>query len=89
MVGFMENQDRMLERARWASRRGMLELDLVLSAYVENRYLKADQEEKDLFFQLLSCEDQDLFAWFIQSKPADAPYQKMVKIILDVKNNSL
>ncbi len=34
-----------LSRLRWATRRGMLELDLILSPYVEEAYLTAQEDE--------------------------------------------
>ncbi len=74
-----------LARVRWAARRGMLELDLMLSSYIESEYLKASNEEKQAFHTLLECEDQDLFNWFIKSKPVDKKHQKMVAKILTIK----
>ncbi|MCF6776092.1 succinate dehydrogenase assembly factor 2 [Thiotrichales bacterium 19X7-9] len=84
----MSEENKQLDRIRWAARRGMLELDLVLKPYVEHHYLKATEKEKDAFHQLLACEDQELFGWFIQSKPVDKVHQKMVEIILEAKKNS-
>ncbi|MCF6766532.1 succinate dehydrogenase assembly factor 2 [Thiotrichales bacterium 19S3-7] len=77
-----------LDRIRWATRRGMLELDLILKPYVEGYYLAASEEEKEAFHQLLACEDQELFGWFIQSKPVAKSHQKIVEIILNAKKNS-
>ncbi|TNF65900.1 MAG: succinate dehydrogenase assembly factor 2 family protein [Gammaproteobacteria bacterium] len=84
----MSEENKQLDRIRWAARRGMLELDLVLKPYVEHHYLNATEKEKDAFHQLLACEDQELFGWFIQSKPVDKAHQKMVEIILEAKKNS-
>lgn len=77
-----------LSRLRWAARRGMLELDLILSPYIEFAYLAAAQAEKEAFHALLKCEDQDLFNWFIKSKPADEAHQVMVDKILTVKKQT-
>ena len=78
-----------LARLRWAIRRGMLELDLILSPYVEEAYLKAPKIEQDAFHALLKCEDQDLFNWFInKSKSEDVRHQEMVEKILRVKKQS-
>jgi len=80
-------QDELLSRLRWAARRGMLELDLVLSPYIEYAYLQASAKEQQAFDDLLSCEDQDLFNWFIKSKPAKPAYQDIVAKVLQVKQN--
>lgn len=53
-------------RMRWAARRGMLELDLVLEPFVSHRYANLDEPDRLLFQRLLSCEDQDLFSWLLQ-----------------------
>ena len=78
-------QDATLSRLRWAARRGMLELDLVLSPYIEHAYLQAPKEEKAAFHALLACEDQDLFDWFVKSKSADETHQSIVSKVLQVK----
>ncbi|MBK2125157.1 succinate dehydrogenase assembly factor 2 [Fangia hongkongensis] len=77
-----------LNRVRIAAKRGMLELDLMLEPYVENAYLQASELEKNQFHALLLCEDQDLFAWFIQSKKADDQYRDIVEKVLLEKKRS-
>lgn len=81
------NQE-VLSRLRWAARRGMLELDLILAPYVEYVYLNAPQPDKKAFHELLKCEDQDLFNWFIKSKLADVEHQNMVEKVLVVKKQT-
>ena len=76
-----------LARVKWAARRGMLELDLVLLPYVESIYLSSTQKEKELFCKLLECEDQDLFNWFIKSKDVDKEFQDIVDKVLTSKIN--
>ena len=55
-----------INRMRWASRRGMLELDLVLEPFVSARYAQLDKRDREAFHRLLQCEDQELFAWFLR-----------------------
>lgn len=54
-----------INRMRWAARRGMLELDLVLEPFVDSQYAHLDQRDRHSFQQLMLCEDQDLFAWLM------------------------
>jgi len=69
-------------RLRWASRRGMLELDLMLSPFVENHYDHLSEEDKKLFQQLLEEQDQDMFNWFIhRQEPDSGALQKIVSIV--------
>ncbi len=69
-------------RLLWASRRGMLELDLILQPFVEKIYPSLPAEEQQLYQQLLECEDQDLFVWFLRrQEPEDPDLQRIVSII--------
>ncbi len=69
---------------RWASRRGMLELDLVLEPFVLARYAGLDEQDRARFQQLMSCEDQDLFAWFMQrERPEDEELRAIVSKVLE------
>lgn len=73
-----------LNRLRWASRRGMLELDLILLPFLENCYASLDSEYQAYFQDLLLCEDQDLFNWLLNKAAPEAPeHIKIVKKIRD------
>ena len=70
-------------RVIWHSRRGMLELDIVLESFVKHSYLLLDLDSQALYRRLLTCEDQELFNWFLKKEPAkDAGLAAMVEIIL-------
>jgi len=72
-----------LNRMRWAARRGMLELDLVLEPFVTACYADLDEQDRRRFQQLMLCEDQDLFAWFLRrEQPADEELATIVRKIL-------
>ena len=69
---------------RWAARRGMLELDLVLEPFVTARYASLDERDRERFQQLMICEDQDLFLWFLRrEQPADEELAAIVSQILE------
>ncbi|GMG87586.1 succinate dehydrogenase assembly factor 2 [Biformimicrobium ophioploci] len=69
-------------RLLWASRRGMLELDLVLMPFVENIFDQLPEEDQKRYEAMLECEDQDLFAWFLKREdPEDPELLKIVEII--------
>ena len=50
-----------LDRVRWHCRRGMLELDLVLNAFVEREYRELNETESIAFKELLNLPDQELY----------------------------
>ncbi|MFT5550457.1 MAG: antitoxin CptB [Candidatus Azotimanducaceae bacterium] len=51
-----------LSRLRWLCRRGMKELDVVMTQYLEVRYEGASEVEKKSFKHLLDMQDPDLYA---------------------------
>jgi antitoxin CptB len=71
-----------INRLFWGSRRGMLELDLVLMPFLENVYPNLEQADKERYWLLLEEQDQDLFAWFMRrTDPANPELQRIVDII--------
>ena len=71
-----------INRLFWGSRRGLLELDLVLMPFLENVYPTLEQADKERYWLLLEEQDQDLFAWFMRrNDPANPELQRIVDII--------
>ncbi|MDB4837539.1 succinate dehydrogenase assembly factor 2 [Marinomonas sp.] len=71
------------KRLKWHCRRGMLELDLLLEPFLDEVFLTLDDVDKDRFYKLIECEDQDLFLWFMQKEvPQDADLARIVEIIV-------
>jgi antitoxin CptB len=78
----MDEQD--VNRMRWASRRGMLELDLVLEPFVSARYAQLNDRDKARYRNLMLCEDQELFGWFLgRQTPDDPEIATIVSTILE------
>ena len=72
------------KRAAWHSRRGMLELDVLLMPFAEEAYPGLSAEDKVRFRQLLDCEDPDLFTWFLEHRiPGDPDLERMVNLVLE------
>lgn len=65
----------------WRSRRGMLELDLLLGPFTLEAYSGLGAEDRMRYRQLLNCEDQDLHAWLMRREDA-ADYQPIIDMIL-------
>lgn len=73
-----------MERNRlfWASRRGMLELDLILLPFLENEYFGLAGDDQLRYQKLLDSEDQDLFRWLLhREQPEDVDLQRIVRLI--------
>lgn len=76
-----DNSD--FNRLWWHSRRGMLELDVLLIPFLEEAYRDLDAEDQARYRLLLSCEDTDMFEWFMQrSRPDNDDLRRIVDIIL-------
>ena len=72
------NRNRLL----WASRRGMLELDLLLTPFVERHYEHLSDKDKIVFEVLLEQEDQTLYKWLINRRILpDNNFFRIVNII--------
>jgi antitoxin CptB len=53
--------DRTRERIRWRCRRGLLELDLLLNAFIAKHLDRLDDAALDVFGHLLTRADPELF----------------------------
>jgi antitoxin CptB len=72
-----------VKKLQWACRRGMLELDYLLSNFLTNAYVDLSDAEKHVFIQLLSSSDGDLFDWLMgNSQPSNSAFAIMVAKIL-------
>ncbi len=85
-VSDVKEDQKAIEKKRlwWHSRRGMLELDVLLLPFLEEVYSDLSDEDQAKYRKLLDCEDPDLFSWFMQHKrPEDADLAYMVNMILN------
>lgn len=62
-----------VSRLKWACRRGMLELDVLFMPFVESGFGQLNQSEQLIFERLLTCDDPDLYAWFMGHQKCNDP----------------
>ena len=75
----MVNKSRLL----WACRRGMLELDVLFMPFVKEAFDDLTRADQFTFQRLLTCEDPELFAWFMGHKECpDTELAKIIDVIL-------
>ena len=62
-----------LERLRWRSRRGLLELELLLAPFVNQRIPELSSPAVDQYERMLDHDDMDVHEWLMQRRepPAD------------------
>lgn len=63
----------------------MKELDQLLCRYLEQRWPTADAAEREHFENLLACEDDQLWRWFLGRETIDDPeHRAIVQRILEL-----
>ena len=73
-----------INRLRWHCRRGMLELDVLLGPFLEDRFRGLALEDQQRFETLIAGEDQDIFSWMMRNTvPDDVDLKRIVDIILE------
>ena len=71
-----------MNRLSWASRRGMLELDLMFLPFLKKVYPTLELKDQMRYWKLLECEDQDLWNWLLNRETSSNPeLQKIIDII--------
>lgn len=72
------------KRLWWHSRRGMLELDVILIPFVEQAFDDLSEDDKQRYEDLLAQEDTELFVWFMDRQiPEDADLARIVSMVLE------
>ena len=69
-------------RLRWQCRRGMRELDVLLSGWLEDQYAGASQRDKAAFQALLTLPDPELAGYLLHGEqPPDEDTARVVRKI--------
>ena len=72
-----------IARLRWQCRRGMRELDTLLTRYLSKAYPAADEVERAAFRDLLNLSDPELASYFLgRAVPDDHDLARAVERIL-------
>jgi antitoxin CptB len=78
----MGEADAELKRLRWRCRRGMRELDQLLTRWLDREWMAASEAERGVFLRLLDSEDDRLWRWFLGHETApDAALDSLIQYI--------
>jgi antitoxin CptB len=78
-----------LTRQVWHSRRGMLELDVLLGPFAAHALPLISAEQQQVYVRLLSQQDPDLFTWFMGNATSDdKELASMVEQVKDYAQSS-
>lgn len=61
-----------LAKLKWRCRRGTKELDYLLTAYLDNDYQQATEDEVSCFVELLTLQDTQLISFLLEGKPSES-----------------
>jgi antitoxin CptB len=67
-----------LKQLRWRCRRGMRELDVLLSSYLDGAGPAMNVAELAQFTALLEVEDDALWRWFMGHEPPSPEFESLV-----------
>ncbi|MES9861422.1 MAG: succinate dehydrogenase assembly factor 2 [Candidatus Thiodiazotropha sp. LLP2] len=82
MVAIQDGELGNIDRLRWQCRRGMLELDVLLEAFLEQHYSELSPRMQRHFIQLLEFPDPVIHAWCIgDERPDDDEFAELVASI--------
>jgi antitoxin CptB len=68
-------------RLRWRCRRGMKELDILLSRYMDERFWAAAPLEQEAFRRLLEIQDPVIYAYCLGSERPPAHFAALIERI--------
>jgi antitoxin CptB len=78
-----------LRRQVWHSRRGMLELDVLLGPFSAHALPLISADQQQIYVRLLSQQDPDLLTWFMGTATSDdKQLAAMVKQVQDYAQSS-
>ena len=69
----MPDEAVVIGRLRWRCRRGMKELDLLLTRYLHEQWPGASSEQRGLFEAFLELPDPQIAAYLVAGEAADTP----------------
>ena len=69
-------------------RRGIREMDLILSAFADAELDRMSDEELQVYDRLLNENDQDLYAWVTGQTPAPEPFTDLIaRVAVSLQRN--
>jgi antitoxin CptB len=79
------SDSRRYEKLRWRSRRGLLELELLLAPFVESRMPTLGVDLLDQFEALLEFDDVDVHEWLLGR--SEAP-REVADVVAEIRRTS-
>lgn len=68
------------KKLEWQCRRGMLELDVILSPFLSQHFDNLNQQQQLAFVELLSFPDPDIYTWVMGFGQCEHPSLKEILV---------
>ena len=72
-----------INKAIWAGRRGLLELDLLLEPFIRSEFNKMSEFDQNHFYEFLKLDDDELFDFFLGSNEVPQQFLAIVSEVLE------
>ena len=72
-----------INKVIWASRRGLLELDLLLEPFIRSEFTKMSDFDQSHLYEFLKLDDDELFDFFLGSKEVPQQFLAIVSEVLE------
>ena len=79
-----------LSKLRWKCRKGIRELDVLLTKYLEEIFINLPKQEQDIFIEFVNIDSNELFDIVFNKKISNSKFLKIIENLTSVgqaKNN--
>ena len=79
-----------LSELKWKCRKGIRELDVLLTKYLEEIFINLPKQEQDIFIEFVNIDSNELFDIVFNKKISDSKFLKIIENLTSVdqtKNN--
>ena len=79
-----------LSKLRWKCRKGIRELEVMLTKYLEEIFINLPKQEQDIFIEFVNIDSNELFDIVFNKKISDSKFLKIIENLTSVgwtKNN--
>ena len=79
-----------ISEVRWKCRKGIRELDVLLTKYLEEIFINLPKQEQDIFIEFVNIDSNELFDIVFNKKISNSKFLKIIENLTSVgqaKNN--
>ena len=70
-----------ISRVIWKCRKGIREIDILLSRYTEKVYPTLDKKQQDMYVEFIDLDTYEILDMLVNNKTCDKKYQKIVEAL--------